>query len=98
VVRHRGRCGLTQRELAERVGVHRRSLQEWETRVTHPSAERLEALIRVLLEADGLTRGHEEVEARALWATWQRDAQRTHVPFDPAWLERAERRQDWGEP
>src|SRR5579859_1470204 len=51
VLRHRGRTGLTQREFAERVGVHRRSLQEWEAGVTYPTPERLQAFIAALLDA-----------------------------------------------
>jgi helix-turn-helix protein len=31
LLRHRGRSGLTQCELADRLGIHRRSVQEWET-------------------------------------------------------------------
>jgi len=86
LVRHRGRSGLTQREVAARVGVHRRSVQEWETGVTYPSAERLEALLRGLLEAAGLTVGQEEAQGRALWAAVQRDAPHTHAPFDATWF------------
>jgi WD40 repeat protein/transcriptional regulator with XRE-family HTH domain len=88
VLRHRGRSGLTQRQLADRLGIHRRSLQEWENGATYPSAERLEALIRVLLEAHGLTAGQEAAEAQALWVAMRRAAPRTHAPFDPAWFAR----------
>jgi DNA-binding transcriptional regulator YiaG len=35
VLRHRGRTGLTQRELAARLGVDRRTLQDWEVGVTY---------------------------------------------------------------
>src|SRR5438128_7199742 len=86
VLRHRGRTGLTQRELAARVGVNRRTLQGWEVGVTYPSTERLQALIRVLLEAGGLSVGHEREEAQALWASVMRDAPRMHPPFDEAWF------------
>jgi DNA-binding transcriptional regulator YiaG len=34
VLRYRGRTGLTQRQLAERLGVHTRSVQAWESGVT----------------------------------------------------------------
>src|SRR5262252_3733825 len=68
LLRYRGRTGLTQRQLAERVGVHRRSVQEWEIGASYPSAERLQGLIRVLLEAGGLRPGHEAAEAHGLWA------------------------------
>ena len=60
LLRHRGRTGLTQRDLAERLGTSRRSVQDWESGASHPGAERLQALILVLLEvgrADGWARG-----------------------------------------
>src|SRR5205085_4212304 len=57
VLRNRGRTGLTQRELAARMGSSRRTLQDWESGVNYPTAHRLQALIRVLLEAGGLTVG-----------------------------------------
>ena len=86
LLRYRGRSGLTQRQVADRLGAHRRSVQEWENGSTYPSAERLEALIRVLLEAHGLTAGEEAVEAQALWAAVQREAPHSHAPFDAAWF------------
>jgi WD40 repeat protein/transcriptional regulator with XRE-family HTH domain len=86
LLRHRGRSGLTQRQLADRVGIHRRSVQEWELGATYPSAERLEALIRALLEVGGLSAGHETEQAQALWSAVQCEAPRIHAPFDTAWF------------
>ncbi|MBV9545659.1 MAG: helix-turn-helix transcriptional regulator, partial [Chloroflexi bacterium] len=63
LLRYRGRCGLTQRQLAERLSIHRRSIQEWENGTSYPSTERLEGLIRALLQAHGLTPDVEAVEA-----------------------------------
>src|SRR5437762_13467581 len=80
---HRGRTGLTQRQLAGRVGVSARSVQDWESGVNHPSAERLRALIRALLEGDGLMPGHERGDAEALWAAVERASPRMRTPFDP---------------
>ena len=57
LLRRRGRTGLTQAQLAERLGIHRRSVQDWEAGANYPSAERLQALVRVLLEAGGLSAG-----------------------------------------
>ena len=68
LLRHRGRTGLTQRDLAGRLGTNRRSVQDWESGAYHPNAERLQALILVLLESGGLTAGREPVEAHELWA------------------------------
>ena len=88
LLRHRGRSGLTQRQLAERLGVHRRSVQEWEIGASYPGAERLKELIRVLLEAHTLTPGRETAEAAAMWAAVERAARRMHTPFDAAWFAR----------
>jgi transcriptional regulator with XRE-family HTH domain len=88
LLRYRARSGLTQRELGERIGVHRRSVQEWEGGITYPSPERLEALLQALLEAHGLSPGQEKAEAEALWTAVQRSAPRVHAPFDGAWFDR----------
>src|SRR3954470_16256211 len=81
----RGQTGLTQRQLAVRVGVSTRSVQDWEAGVSYPSAERLQQLIAGLLEAGGLNAGRETEEARALWAAVERASPRMHTPFDSAW-------------
>jgi transcriptional regulator with XRE-family HTH domain len=88
LLRHRGRTGLTQRDLAARVGVSRGSVQDWEGGVNYPTAERLRGLIRVLLEAGGLTAGREAPEARELWATAEREAPRMRTPLDEQWFDR----------
>jgi hypothetical protein len=51
LLRHRGRTGWTQRDLTAWAGVRLCSVQDWESGAKVPSAERLQALIRVLLEA-----------------------------------------------
>ena len=86
LLRHRGRTGLIQRELAARAGVSPRSVQDWEAGVTLPSAERLQPLIRALLESGGMTQGQETSEARELWSAVRRDAPRMHTPFDDEWF------------
>jgi WD40 repeat protein/transcriptional regulator with XRE-family HTH domain len=85
-VRHRGRTGLTQRDLAARVGVHLRSIQDWEAGLSHPSAQRLRALIAVFLDAAAFVEGHELAEAQALWSAAQAEAQRLRSAFDAAWF------------
>src|ERR1700687_1682613 len=87
LLRHRGRTGLTQRDLAARLGTTRRSVQDWESGAYYPSAERLQALIQVLLESGGLTAGREAVEAHQLWAAALREAPRMHTPLDAVWLD-----------
>ncbi len=85
-LRHRGRTGLTQRELAIRMGAGRRTVQDWEAGVKYPSAERLQALIVVLLAAGGLTAGDEREEVAELWAAVLREAPRMRTPFDEVWF------------
>src|SRR5215471_20848271 len=86
LLRHRGRSGLTQRDLAARAGVSLRSVQAWEAGDTLPSAERLQALIRAVLDAGGLTPGAESTEARDLWSAVERHADRQVGPFDAEWF------------
>ena len=83
LLRHRGRTGLIQRDLAARAGVSRGAVQGWEAGLNYPTAERLQALIEVLLEAGGLTVGQEASEARALWAAAEREAPRMHTRSTP---------------
>ena len=86
VLRHRGRTRLTQRQLAERVGVHMRSIQAWESGVSHPNAGRLQALISNFLETGGFSVGQEPNEARALWDAGLRASGHLRSPFDSAWF------------
>src|SRR3981081_2971185 len=88
LLRHRGRTSLTQRDLAARMSTTRRSVQDWESGAYYPSAERLQALITVLVESGGLTGGREGVGAHELWAAALREAPRMHTPLDEVWLNR----------
>src|ERR1700716_2752615 len=82
LLRHRGRTGLTQRQLAERVGVSRGSVQGWEAGLSYPDAQHMQALIVAFLEAGGLTVGGEAIEAETLWSAALRQAPRMQIPFD----------------
>src|SRR5262245_13502571 len=86
VLRHRGRTGLTQRELAARLGVHVRSIQAWEGGVSYPDAAHLQALLAVYLRASGLTAGQEVAQAREVWAAAVQEAPRLRTPFDHDWF------------
>jgi transcriptional regulator with XRE-family HTH domain len=63
LLRLRGRIGLTQRELATRVGVNVSSIQGWEGGANYPSVASLKPMIATLLRADGFTAGREAEEA-----------------------------------
>jgi transcriptional regulator with XRE-family HTH domain len=86
LIRHRGRSGLIQRDLAARAGVSRGAVQDWEGGLNYPTAERLRVLVQVLLEAGGLTVGRELSEARELWGAVERESPRVHAPFEEAWF------------
>jgi transcriptional regulator with XRE-family HTH domain len=85
LLRHRGRTRLTQRQLATRAGVSRRSVQDWEAGLNYPDPQHLQALIAAFLETRGFTVGAEAVEAEALWAAALRQARRMQTPFDAGW-------------
>ncbi len=85
LLRHRGRTGLTQRQLAARVGVSRGSVQDWEAGLNYPDAPHLQALIGAFLKAGGLAAGGEATEAEALWVAALRQAPRMQAAFDTVW-------------
>jgi transcriptional regulator with XRE-family HTH domain len=87
LLRHRGRTGLIQRDLATRAGVSRGAIQDWENGLSYPTAERLQSVIRALLASGGLTVGREAADAGELWAAAQREAPRMHTPFDDLWFQ-----------
>jgi transcriptional regulator with XRE-family HTH domain len=88
VLQLRGRTGLTQREIAARIGVHITSIRGWEAGANYPGVASLQALIAAGFQAGGFTAGRERQEAQALWAAALRDAPRFRTPFDGAWFGR----------
>jgi predicted ATPase/transcriptional regulator with XRE-family HTH domain len=83
----RSRAGLTQSALAARIGVHRRSVQKWESGETYPTAENLRALIDVLLRLGVFMPGQERAEASRLWQQVSQAAPHQLALFDTAWFE-----------
>src|SRR5215470_14530371 len=77
----RSSIGLTQAGLADRLGVSRRAVAEWEGGLSYPKAERLKQLITLGVRASAFPAGREEEEIRALWR-----AARQKVLLDEAWL------------
>jgi WD40 repeat protein/transcriptional regulator with XRE-family HTH domain len=84
----RTRASLTQTELAKHIGVHRRSIQNWENGESYPKAETLQHLIASLLRHHAFTDGHEHAEAHALWQCAAQDGSYPLAPFDEAWFDR----------
>ncbi len=73
--------GLTQAGLAERLGVSRRAVAEWEGGLSYPKAERLKQLITLGVQQRAFAAGREEEEIRALWK-----AARQKVLLNETWL------------
>src|SRR5437660_8457537 len=73
--------GLTQAGLADRLGVSRRAVAQWEAGLSYPKAERLKQLITLGVRASAFPAGHEEEEIRAFWR-----AAHQKVLLDEAWL------------
>ncbi|HEU5101042.1 MAG TPA: NB-ARC domain-containing protein, partial [Roseiflexaceae bacterium] len=82
----RTHVSLTQIELADRVGVHRRSVQNWETGESYPKAEALQRLIGVLLRNGAFTAGQEREEAFRLWHLVAEDGPHMLAVFDETWF------------
>src|SRR5262249_28417065 len=72
----------------EQNGVHRRSVQNWETGVSYPKAEQLQRLIAVFLRHHAFTPGNERAEAHALWEHATQDGPHPLPFFDEVWFER----------
>lgn len=86
MLRLRGRTKLTQGEVADRVGVHLRSVQAWEGGHSVPNAGSLEALIATYLEANAFAAAQEAAEAEALWTSAERASVRPRPAFDRQWF------------
>jgi transcriptional regulator with XRE-family HTH domain len=74
--------GLTQAGLAERLGVLRRAVAEWEAGSAYPKAERLKELITLGVQQQAFPAGREAEEIRVLWK-----AAHQKVLLDELWLQ-----------
>ena len=86
--RLRTNIGLTQAGLADRLGVSRRAVAEWEAGSSYPKAERLKQLITLGVQQQAFPAGREDEEIRALWR-----AARQKVLLDEWWLQELLRQQ-----
>jgi WD40 repeat protein/transcriptional regulator with XRE-family HTH domain len=73
--------GMTQAELAERLGVSRRAAAEWETGSSYPKVEHLKVFLTLCVQQQAFPTGREEEKIRALWR-----AAHQKVLLDEAWL------------
>ena len=73
--------GLTQGELAERLGVSLRTVSGWEAGSSYPKAERLKAFIELCVRVSAFPAGRQEEQIRALWR-----AAHQKVLLDEDWL------------
>jgi len=77
----RTKLKLTQTELAEKLGVRRRAVIDWEGGLTYPTADHLKHFVTLALEHRVFPTGREAEEIRALW-----QAARQKVLLDEVWL------------
>ena len=77
----RAHIGLTQMGLAQRLGVSRRAVTDWEGGLSYPTAGHLQKLIDLAVRASAFPAGREAEEIRALW-----HAAHQKVLLDEAWL------------
>jgi WD40 repeat protein/transcriptional regulator with XRE-family HTH domain len=84
----RSRARLTQAELAVLVGIHQRSIQNWEAGAAYPKKEGLERLVQLFLERHVFEPGLEREEVEHLWEQVRQDAPRPLPLLDHAWLDR----------
>jgi transcriptional regulator with XRE-family HTH domain len=73
--------GLTQKRLANHLGVSRRAVGEWEVGKSYPKAEHLKAFIILAVKSQAFAAGHEAEEIRTLWK-----AAHQRVLLDERWL------------
>lgn len=94
----RSRAKLTQSEFAARIGIHRRSVQKWESGETYPTAENLRALIAVLIPLGVFIPGQERDEAADLWQQVSEATPQQLPLFDTAWFGQLLAARSTGEP
>src|SRR5438034_11804794 len=59
--------GLTQAGLADRLGVSRRAVAEWEASSSYPKTDHLKEFLTLCVQQQAVPAGSEAEEIRALW-------------------------------
>jgi transcriptional regulator with XRE-family HTH domain len=94
LLRHRGRSGLTQRQLASHAGTSMRSIHDWEAGANYPGVERPQTLIAAFQETSSLAIGREAQAGRrravrtgATRRPYSNAKDRPHADFDMTSME-----------
>src|SRR5256886_8105636 len=86
LVTRRKKVGLTQEEVALRLGVAEKSIRNWEAGSNYPTEHHLRKLIELYLDKNVFGYGQERDEARLLWnQLHERVPQRIGI-FDEQWF------------
>src|SRR5437588_595485 len=86
LVTSRKRTGLTQEEVALRVGVAEKSIRNWEAGSYYPTELNLQKLVELYLNENGFAAGQEQEEARALWEQLRESTSHRIGNFDEPWF------------
>jgi transcriptional regulator with XRE-family HTH domain len=78
----RTEIGLTQTELAERLGVSRRAIGGWEAGDSYPKVKHLKIFIELVVQHRVFAEGREQQEIRKLWK-----AAHQRVLLDEVWVQ-----------
>lgn len=82
----RRKTGLTQQEMASRVGVSEKAIGNWESGTSYPSVFHLRKLIEIYLQSGTFTCGHERDEAQTLWEQARENGSHATGLFDERWF------------
>jgi WD40 repeat protein/transcriptional regulator with XRE-family HTH domain len=86
VLHLRERAGLTQRALAQQLGISARAVLNWESGTSYPDPARLRQLIAVFVQQHAFPADDEIAAASALWNLAQTHAPRRVADLDHGWL------------
>lgn len=87
--REKGDFRLSQKKLAEMIGVSSKSIRDWEAEVSRPTSYNLKKLLEAFLDLGLFSPGREKREAAELWSVReQEDFLNGFPPFDEDWFVR----------
>ena len=89
----REKAGLTQAEVAGKLGVSERTIRHWEAGTAYPASDNLKELIELYLCNSAFVSGHERDDAKFLWEQVVESAARRKPLFDDAWFDNLLKRQ-----